>query len=77
MADALLRYGIDLRLVAKLREWCAKLQNVTVQKVRGEAAGKLQATIRQHDQRMEETFDEETRNGSSHALRSSFEVGSS
>ncbi len=62
-ADALLMYGVDVRHITKLANWCPGLLKVVKQKLRGDDADRANNIVAQHNRRMDETLNEEVRNG--------------
>jgi hypothetical protein len=62
-ADAMLMYGIDVRRMSKLADWCPGLQKVTLQKLRGADAERVKEIVSRHNRRIEETLDEQIRKG--------------
>jgi hypothetical protein len=62
-ADALLMYGVDVRHITKLADWCPGLLKVVKQKLRGDDADRAKNIVAQHNRRMDETLSEEFRNG--------------
>jgi len=59
----MLMYGINVKHLSKIVQWLPRLQQVTVQKLRGAAADSIKQILSQHDRRMDESLDEDARKG--------------
>ena len=59
----MLMYGIDVKKMPKLVQWVPRLQQVTVHKLRSAAADRMKQVVNQHDQRMNESIEEDIREG--------------